>query len=441
MRKGRKISGHLFKRDKIWWVRWQSGGQVFRRSTEETAKPKARDKAAEYLAPFKALEERDTLAAVVARMNHAETSAQAAVDLANRIPLAEVWRRFPYDQSQPRRKGGAVRELSAMNIQQNKGDWQRFMDWLEENHKKLEAMQDVTPAIAQEYSDYLYKRQRVTAGRHNKLITTAGVMYRLAGVPSPFESVTKYQLPKEAEHREPFTVEQVEKLLTAATGEMRGLVALLYFTGLRAGDAVQLRHENRKDGKIVVRTAKTGASVDILEHPLLTKLLAESCGDARKGLLFPELAAAYAKDHTALIRRFNRLLALALGEGFERTEKRTGRGVLAIARYGAHSFRHSLATHCALAGVPIGIVQKWLGHASATITRIYQHYNTADQQQIVQAIPRLALPGMEGDILEAKPAEVVEPTLDRAALVAVVKTLTPKTAAKVRAQLLEMLGA
>ena len=441
MRKGRKISGYLFKRGGVWWVRWQSGGQVFRRSTEETAKPKARDKAAEYLAPFKALEERDTLAAVVSRMNHAETSAQAAVDLANRIPLAEVWRRFPYDHSQPRRKGGAIRELSPMNIQQNKGDWQRFMDWMEENHKKAVAMQDVTPAIAQAYSDYLYKRQRVTAGRHNKLITTAGVMYRLAGVPSPFEGVTKYQLPKEAEHREPFTVEQVQKLLGAATGEMRGLVALLYFTGLRAGDAVQLRHENRKDGKIVLQTAKTGACIDILEHPLLTKMLAEVCGDARKGLLFPELAEAYRKDHTALIRRFNRLMTLAFGTDFESTEKRTGRGVLAIARYGAHSFRHALITHCAKAGVPIGYVQQWVGHASAAITRVYQHFSTADQQRILQAIPRLALPGMEGDIIESKPAEVVEQTLDRAALVAVVKTLTPKTAAKVRAQLLEMLGA
>ena len=438
MKKGRKVSGHLFKRDGIWWVRWQYGGQRFARSTKATAKGEARDKADEILSPFKALEERDALAAVVDRMNHAETAAQAAVDLAHRIPLRDAWKLHPYVHSQPRRTNGTIRELSPMNVEQNKRDWQQFLDWIEENHKALEAMQEITPAIAKGFSDYLFKKKRVTAGRHNKLVTTCNVMYRLAGVPSPFANVTKYQIP-EAEHREPFTVQQVEALLTAAAGEMRGLLAVLYFTGLRAGDAVQLRHENRRDGKIVVRTAKTKATVDILEHPLLGKILSEACGDNRSGLLFPELAAHYRRDHTAIIHRFNRLMDIALGDGFERTEERTGRGVKAIARFGMHSFRHSLATHCARAGVPVGIVQKWLGHASATVTRIYQHYSSEDQKQVVAAIPRLALPGMEGDIIEAE-ADAPKP-LDLAAVRHLVKSLSKKNVEAVRAELLALLGA
>ncbi len=441
-RRGRKISGHLYRQgcSRVYFVKWQHKGQKFSKSTEETSLPKARKAADAILAPFKSLEEAEALAAMVARMNHAESSAQAAVDLANRIPLAEVWKRFPYDHSQPRRPGGTVRELSPMNVQQNKRDWEQFVDWLAEHHKGAKALQDVSPAIAQEYSSHLFKKKRVTAGRHNKLITTAGVMYRLAGVPSPFAGVTKYQIP-EAEHREPFGVDQVEKLLTAAQGEMRGLVAVLYFTGLRAGDAVQLRHENRRDGKIVVKTAKTGAPVDIMEHPLLGRILGEVCGDSKKGLLFPELAAIYQRDHTAIIKRFNRLMSRAFGTDFSRTEGRTGRGVKAIARFGMHSFRHSLATHCARAGVPIGIVQKWLGHASETITRIYQHYSTADQQQVVDAIPMLALPGAAGEIIEAAVVEPKPeaPALDRAALVKLVKGLTVKNLAKRKAQLLAML--
>lgn len=442
MRKGRKISGYLYKRGGrhgTWWVQWRSGGVVYRQTTGKTAKDEARVESERILSPFKAQEDADTLAAVVARMNHAETAAQAAVDLANRIELSEVWKRFPYSKSQPRRKGGAVRELSQRNVEENKRDWEKFVDWMRESHKEAKAMQDVTPKMAQGYSDFLFNRQRLTATRHNKLITTCGVMFRLAGVPSPFSNVTKYELPKEAEHREPFTVPQVEKLLTAATGEMRGLLATLYFTGLRAGDAVQLRHENRRDGKITVMTAKTRSHVDILEHPLLSKILGEVCGDVKRGPLFPLIADAYERNHTSLAQRFERVATLALGKDFCRTEKRAGRGQKAISRFGMHSFRHSLATHCARAGVPIGIVQKWLGHASASITRIYQHWSTADQQQVVNAIPMLALPGMSmGDVLEAETVEV-ENTVDLVAVRTLVESLTKKNVTEVKAHILAML--
>jgi len=417
MRKGRRVSGHLYKRtgSSVWWVKWQSGKKQFYQTTGETSKPKARQKADQILDPFKAQEEADTLATVVARMKKEESVAQKTADITNRIKLSEVWRRFPYDRSQPKRARGQIRALSPMNVEQNKRDWTQFVDWMAKHHAAVKAMQDVTPAIAQSYSDYLYNRKKVTAGRHNKLITTCNVMYRLAKVPSPFAEVTKYELPKEAEHREPFTVEQVQKLIGVAEGEMRGLLAVLYFTGLRAGDAVQLQHKNRvvvqKNGgtpvrKIFLKTAKTGADINIIEHPLLTKMLAEISGDSGKGPLFPELAAAYQSDPHLIIKRFNRLMTRAFGKDFERTEKRTGSGVLAIARFGMHSFRHSLASHCATAGVPIAIVQKWLGHASSMITRAYQHIGTEDQERVVAAIPKLALPGLEGDIIEVEAVEV-----------------------------------
>lgn len=451
MRKGRKVSGHLYTRagSSVWWVKWQSGKKQFYQTTGETSKPKARQKADQILDPFKAQEEADTLATVVARMKKEESVAQKTAEITNRIKLSEVWRRFPYDRSQPRRARGQVRALSPMNIAQNKRDWEQFVDWMAEHHETAKAMQDVTPAIAQSYSDYLYNRKKVTAGRHNKLITTCNVMYRLAKIPSPFAEVTKYELPKEAEHREPFTVEQVQKLIGVAEGEMRGLLAVLYFTGLRAGDAVQLQHKNRvvvqKNGsapvrKIFLKTAKTGADINIIEHPLLTKVLAEISGDSGKGPLFPELAAAYQRDPHLIIKRFNRLMTRAFGKDFDRTEKRTGSGVLAIARFGMHSFRHSLATHCATAGVPIAIVQKWLGHASSMITRAYQHVGTEDQERVVAAIPKLALPGFEGDIIEAEVVEFKAETGDEplpAWVVQQLQTMTPKNWKLIRSAMLE----
>lgn len=71
------------------------------------------------------------------------------------------------------------------------------------------------------------------------------------------------------------------------------------------------------------------------------------------------------------------------GEGgwraFDGREERRGAGKRRVSRYGIHSFRHSFASHAAQAGVPLGVLQAWLGHSSEEITRIYTHYGRAEE--------------------------------------------------------------
>ncbi len=51
-----------------------------------------------------------------------------------------------------------------------------------------------------------------------------------------------------------------------------------------------------------------------------------------------------------------------------------------------HDLRHSFGTHCAAAGVPMRILQEWMGHAQLTTTEIYADYApSSHEKEMVEA--------------------------------------------------------
>ncbi len=452
--KRRKIRGGLLDRNGTWYARWSSNGKSYMVSTgvkvgEKGSKEAARAVLEEKLAPFKIKSDADRKAAFANRAAEAEGAVdviRAAEDAEKaRIPLADAWKEHPYEWSQPKKPDSPIHRLSPRNVRENECAWERFVSWVKETHGTGLAMQDVTPAMAQAYADSL-KAEGLTASRHNLLLTVAGVMYRLAGVPSPFVAVKKLK-PQAAESREPFTREQVKRLLAAASGEWKGFLSTLYFTGLRAGDAVQLKAEqrDRAKGKLRVLTSKTGAKVEQLENPELTAILEEVAPKVKKGFLFPKLAQDYQRNPAGLSQRFTRYVARLLGEteeteegarfeAFETTAERVG-GKRRISRYGLHSMRHSFASHAAERGVPLAVVQKYLGHASEAITQIYANHATDEAARELVAAVRL-----DDEKEDADPAPAPAPApIDAATLAAMLAGADAGTLEKV-AELLKKGG-
>lgn len=99
------------------------------------------------------------------------------------------------------------------------------------------------------------------------------------------------------------TVEQIASLLDNAEGELKTLIALGYFTGLRRGDCCTLLWSEvdllrqiieRIPRKIVGRVKdKSQAVVKVGMAPLLAGLLAETPANDRRGYVLPEMGTLY----------------------------------------------------------------------------------------------------------------------------------------------------
>jgi integrase/recombinase XerD len=179
---------------------------------------------------------------------------------------------------------------------------------------------------------------------------------------------------------ETLTIEQVAVLL-AACGHLRDrlLVALLAETGMRAGQALGLRHcdviSRRKTVRIVPRADNAnGARAkcrDTAEIPvsaplvrLYSEYLFDEYGDIDSDYVFVNLFS----------EPVGRPLRYAAVAGLvSRLRARTG------IDFSLHVLRHSAASEWIRAGVPIEVVSKLLTHANiATTTDTYVHLDVED---------------------------------------------------------------
>jgi integrase len=173
--------------------------------------------------------------------------------------------------------------------------------------------------------------------------------------PNPWDSVQP-RAPAETRHRRVLTVEEVRRLLRAATGTDGILFTLLYYTGLRISEVLALRWRDLHrlpDGAmgLTVARGKGGKSRTVRLVPWVADSLRRLPGRHDPDtLLFPD-------DSRQAV--YNRLRRLADRVGLR------GRIV------SPHVLRHSCASHLLAAGANLVEVQELLGHADIRTTRIY----------------------------------------------------------------------
>jgi len=198
-----------------------------------------------------------------------------------------------------------------------------------------------------------------------------------------------------------FTREEVMKVFQNMSGETKLIASLLYGSGLRLGEALQLRIKDidftykqltvreSKGSKDRITTLPESIITELKNH--LNNIYKQHKNDLRAGkgktILPYSLAKKYPNadtefgwqyvfpadkfikdDNTGLIFRTH------LHEStVQRKIKEAVRKARIIKPATSHTFRHSFATHLLENGYDIRTIQELLGHASVKTTMIYTH--------------------------------------------------------------------
>ena len=177
--------------------------------------------------------------------------------------------------------------------------------------------------------------------------------------------------------------EQVEKLIAAPdTGKASGLrdramFELLYATGIRVTELIQLRLSGLDPGLGLIRVTGKGNKQRIVPvHAVALGRISEYLERGR-----PVLLKSKASPHLFVTARGSGMTRQAFWASVKVNGKKAGRFHL----LSPHVLRHTFATHILEGGADLRSVQAMLGHADLSTTEIYTHVvrsrlrNTLDQ--------------------------------------------------------------
>jgi integrase/recombinase XerD len=146
---------------------------------------------------------------------------------------------------------------------------------------------------------------------------------------------------------------------------VKAFIAVLRWSGMRIGDAVQLSREKIADGKLTLRTEKNGKRVSVPMHP--------------------ELATALRNIENGRFYFWsgNGKVSSAVSD-WHRTIERLGRDL--PFKVHAHRFRHTLAAELISAGVAIAQVATILGNTPSIVEKTYAQFIEQRQKAIDEAM-------------------------------------------------------
>jgi integron integrase len=250
------------------------------------------------------------------------------------------------------------------------------------------------------FLESLAVRSRVAASTQNQAAAALRFLYRVLGRPlGGVTAVPMAQRPK----RVPNVLEpgDVQLVLDCLRGHARLVVELLYGSGLRLNEALQLRVKD-VDVRRRTLTVRDGKGARDRRTVLPESLLAAVEEQLRRvrqlhwrdmrvgGMTIP---LPYAMDRKAPTATHDWRWAWLFPAARTHRDARTGRtfrahlhsstiqraiaGAAASSRINkrvsAHTFRHSFATHLLRGGTDIRTVQEILGHRDVSTTMIYLH--------------------------------------------------------------------
>ena len=282
------------------------------------------------------------------------------------------------------------------------GHLDAFREWLG-SARCNKPLESVTPQDVRQWRESLQD-----AGRAGKTVLAylkdLGGVYRAAireGLVS-FNPCTALEAidTSDSMERQPFTLDEVAALLTAATtDEWRGLILTAAFTGLRLGDASKLSWASvdLAGKKITLVPSKTKRKKREVRIPIQPDLLAylESVpihSDKPDAPVFQTLSQTRIGDRTGLSQTFNKIMRAA-GVDRGQTSRSVEEGKAGVGRVtyerGFHSLRHTFTTWLRDAGVSEEDRMVLTGHSTRESHQIYSHASEKAGRDAIAKLPTL----------------------------------------------------
>jgi integrase len=377
-----KGSGCLVKRGDIYMARWVKDGQVYTRTTGLSDKKKAKDKLAEFVAPFRMGDEAAVIETMTAKLGGVKAQIQRIEDAKPSTTIHDGWETYLKQATKP--------DSGEVTLAQYQSWYKAFVKWLTTAYPEATELRHVSQGIADEYCGHLSNQVAPTTyNRHvNALTLIWRVLNKIAKIAvNPWEEITRKKFV--AHSRRELTVEELIRIIQAAQGEMKMLIAFGIYTGLRLGDCACIRWDNIDMVKHIIsvipaKTARrTKKRVTVPIHQMLFQLLDEIPNEKRRGFVLPTCEARYHQFNAALAKDVAKLFqSVGIQTQTEATETERGRPDA-----GFHSLRHTFVSLCAAGGVPQSVVQSLVGHGSPAMTAHYTHIGVDTARTAIAALP------------------------------------------------------
>ena len=279
---------------------------------------------------------------------------------------------------------------------------QSYLHWIKRfGYWCLEHRADSHEDKARGYLTHLARERNVSAATQKQALNAIVFLYKqVMGVEvGDFSGFSPARMPRHLPVV--LSADEVQRLLSHLTGQHWLIAALLYGAGLRLQEGLSLRVKDIDFGRriITVRDGKGAKDRAVMLPDTVAKALEHHLEDVRR-IHQRDLAAGMGEAYMpkALATKYPRA-AREFGWQFAFPARRPGpcprtgairrhhlhdsaisKAIKAAARaarinkhIGAHTLRHSFATHLLESGTDIRTIQQLLGHAHVSTTQIYTH--------------------------------------------------------------------
>jgi len=387
-------TGYLFKRNGNFYVQWNVNGKRFTKALRDnegnaiSTRREADEAQAKLMASFTVADEAEALQSIAAKLEGRKAELARIQD--SQTPLVAIATAWADYMATPNRPDSGETTLRQYAFQ-----YKAFADWIAEKHPEAPALRDVTREIAEDYAGQM-NHGRFSASTYNKHLNLLTLVFRvlkdkarLSG--NPWQDIQRKRII--AQGRRELTMDELRNVCQSAKGELRVLLAVGVYSGLRLGDCATLRWAEVDLPRNLIRripnkTARRNPKPVIIPvHPILRDMLAETALEKRGEFVLPETAETYLRRTDMVTDMVQRHFEAC---GIKSHKRGTGEnGKRAVVEVGFHSLRHTFVSLCRESNAPLAVVESIVGHSNPAMTRHYTHVGEVAAGRAVAALPSI----------------------------------------------------